>query len=63
MIFDETVSDEERIDAIISSTAISMAFKPETMGTDDLKLVDGSLFSTVSIGDPIERCREDGFAD
>ena len=63
LIFDETVSDEERIDAIISSTAISMAFKPETMGTDDLKLVDGSLFSTVSIGDPIERCREDGFAD
>lgn len=33
------------------------------MGQKDLYLVDGSLYSTVSIGDPIERCREDGFAD
>ena len=62
-IFDETIDDEQRIDAIISSTAVSFAFKPETLGQKDLYLIDGSYYSTVSLGDPIERCREDGFAD
>ena len=26
-------------------------------------LVDGGTYSNVSIGDPIERCRDDGYAD
>ena len=51
------MSKEERIDGIISSTAISFAFPPEYI--DDMLLVDGSLFSTVSVGDPIERCRQE----
>ena len=51
------MSNEERVDGIISSTAISFAFPPEEI--DDMLLVDGSLFSTVSVGDPIERCRQE----
>jgi len=26
-------------------------------------LVDGGMFSNVAIGDPIERCRDEGFSD
>ena len=60
--FDESLSLEERLDAIISSSAISFAFPPEEI--DDMYLVDGSLWSTLSLGDPIERCREEeGVAD
>ena len=33
------------------------------MTLDNLNLVDGSVFSTVSVGDPIERCREEGTKD
>lgn len=28
-----------------------------------MELVDGGMFSNVSIGDPIERCREEGYND
>jgi hypothetical protein len=28
-----------------------------------LTLFDGGLFSTISIGDPIQRCREEGVSD
>lgn len=55
------MSNEERVDGIISSTAISFAFPPEFI--DDMMLVDGSLFSTVSVGDPIERCRQEVDSD
>ena len=55
VIFDETMSLEERVDCIISSTTVPLAFP--TVKLDDMVLVDGSLFSTISIGDPIERCR------
>lgn len=47
----------DRVDGVISSTAVPFAFPPVHL--DGLTLVDGSLFSTVSIGDPIERCREE----
>jgi len=57
VVFDETMTNEERVAGIISSTAISFAFPPQFI--DDMTLVDGSLFSTVSVGDPIERCREE----
>ena len=46
---------------IVSSASIPFAFPPRDV--DDMALVDGGLFSNVSIGDPIQRCREDGFAD
>lgn len=52
---------DERVDCIISSTAVPFAFP--AMDIDDMLLVDGSLFSTLSIGDPIERCREEGASD
>lgn len=57
IIFDETMSHDERIDSIISSTTVPLAFP--TVHKDDMVLVDGSLFATISIGDPIERCREE----
>ena len=63
-IFDETIdelSQEERVNAVISSTIIPMAFDLEYI--DGRGLVDGSLHTTVAIGEPIERCREEGYKD
>ena len=51
LIFDETMSNDERLDALISSTSIPFAFSP--IKIDDMSLVDGSMFSTLEIGDPI----------
>ena len=56
-MFDETLTDEERVEAIVSSTSIPFAFPPVNM--DEHTLIDGSIFTAVSIGDPIERCREE----
>lgn len=57
ILFDESLTLEERVDAIISSAAVPFAFPYEVI--DSQALVDGSLFSTISIGDPIARCREE----
>ena len=57
IIFDETMSLADRLDGILSSTTVPLAFP--TVHMDDMVLVDGSLFATISIGDPIERCREE----
>lgn len=57
MIFDESMTVEERARSVISSTSIPFAFEPVKI--DDMELVDGSMYSNVSIGDPIERCREE----
>ena len=54
IIFDESIdelSHEERVNAIISSTVIPMAFDTERI--DNWSLVDGSLHTTVAIGEPI----------
>jgi len=51
------MSLDERLDGIISSTTVPLAFP--TVHLDGTVLVDGSLFATISIGDPIERCREE----
>ena len=61
VIFDETVPYEDRVQAVISSTSIPFAFTPQRMDGSDL--IDGGLFSGISLGDPIERCREEGVAD
>lgn len=61
LILDETMSNEERIELIIASASIPFAFQPREI--EDMFLVDGGMFSNVAIGDPIERCREEGFAD
>ena len=64
IIFDESIdelSPEERINAVISSTVIPMAFDLERI--DGRSLVDGSLHTTVAIGEPINRCREEGYED
>lgn len=55
MVFDETLPMEDRVHKIIASTSIPFAFPPQEI--DDMVLVDGGMFSNISIGDPIERCR------
>ena len=57
VIFDETLTNEERVESILSSTSIPFAFEPVKI--DDMKLVDGSMYSNLSVGDPIQRCREE----
>ena len=57
VIFDESLTNEERVESIISSTSIPFAFEPVEI--DDMKLVDGSMYSNLSVGDPIQRCREE----
>lgn len=50
-----------RVEAIISSTSIPFFFPPREV--EDMLLVDGGIFANLSLGDPIERCREEGYAD
>ena len=50
----------ERVDAIIASTSIPLVFPP--VDIEKWSFTDGSIYSTVSIGDMISRCREDGVA-
>ena len=51
------MNNEERVQNIISSTSIPFAFEPVKI--DDMMLVDGSTYSNLSVGDPIQRCREE----
>ena len=62
IVFDETLPIEERVDAVLSSTTIPFVFPP-IQDLTDLYLVDGGIFNTVSVGDPIERCREEVESD
>ena len=61
MIFDETTPDEKRADVIMASASIPFVFSGKKI--DDMYLYDGGLYSSISLGDPIERCREEGVAD
>jgi NTE family protein len=61
VLFDETVPEAIRAKSIISSASIPFVFPP--IEIDDYALVDGGTFMNIDIGDPIERCREKGFAD
>jgi len=57
-MFDEKLSASDRIKAIIGTASIPFVFPPVEMG--DMQLVDGGNFTNVNVGDPIERCREEG---
>jgi NTE family protein len=61
VLFDETVPEELRVKSLISSASIPFVFPPVVI--DDFVLVDGGNFMNLDIGDPIDRCREKGFAD
>jgi len=52
------MSAQDRVKAVIASASIPGVFPPVEMG--DMQLVDGGLFTNINIGDPIERCREEG---
>ena len=57
VIFDETVPEELRSKVILSSASIPSFFPPVEI--DEMQLVDGGTFQNISIGDPIDRCREE----
>lgn len=61
VIFDETMRPEERVDAFLSSTSITMAFPAVDMQVQEepVLLVDGSLYATITFSELIERCREE----
>ena len=61
IILDETMQNDERIEMIMASASIPFAFQPREV--EDMFLIDGGAFSNVAIGDPIERCREEGYDD
>ena len=61
VVFDETMTDEERVDLITSSMHIPLAFPPTHV--EDMLLNDGGLMSNLSLGDPIQRCRDEGYDD
>jgi predicted acylesterase/phospholipase RssA len=46
---------------LFSSASIPAVFPPVQIG--DFELVDGGTFQNLAVGDPIERCREDGYQD
>ena len=56
IVFDETMSLEERVQGVLASGAIQFVLPPREM--DDLFMVDGAAYSRIDIGDPVERCRE-----
>ena len=62
IVFDESLPIDERVDAVLSSTTIPFVFPP-IQNLADMYLVDGGMFNTVSVGDPIERCREEVESD
>lgn len=53
--------EEIRAKALLGSAAIPFVFPPIEIG--DWALVDGGTFQNLDIGDPIDRCREQGFED
>jgi predicted acylesterase/phospholipase RssA len=61
VIFDESVEKELIEDVLFSSASIPAVFPPVYI--DEFELVDGGTFQNLAVGDPIERCREDGYKD
>lgn len=61
LIFDETTPTELIEDVLFSSASIPGIFPPVEIG--DYYLVDGGTFQNLAVGDPIERCREEGVSD
>ena len=61
MVFDESASPEERMIGVKASTASPLFFPPVDL--QGMSLVDGGVYATVSLGDVIHRCQEDGFDD
>lgn len=61
IIFDESVPEDLLEDVLFSSASIPGVFPYVQIG--DFKLVDGGTFQNLAVGDPIERCREDGYDD
>ena len=55
------MSESDRVKAVISTASIPFVFQPVKMG--DLQLVDGGTFTALNVGDPIDRCREEGVED
>lgn len=61
VIFDETIPTELIEDVLFSSASIPAVFPPVQIG--DFSLVDGGTFQNLAVGDPIDRCRDEGYRD
>lgn len=61
VIFDETVPDELKAAAVLSSASIPGAFSPIEIG--ELLLVDGGTFDSLDLAEAIVKCRKKGFKD
>ena len=59
--FDETVADDIKLEAIMSSTTISGVFP--SVKLEDYVLVDGGTFGGLDVTESILKCREFGFSD
>ena len=55
--FDETVTNEERVEAVLASTSIPFVFPLQELG--GRYYGDGGMYTDFDIGDPVERCREE----
>ena len=56
-MFDETIPEKIKMDAIISTSSLPMIFPPVNIG--QMTLIDGGTFTNINMGAAINRCREE----
>jgi predicted patatin/cPLA2 family phospholipase len=61
IVYDENVSDEKRIDAVLASASIPWLFP--TIKLDGHVMVDGFTYTNLNLNEAILKCREFGFED
>jgi predicted patatin/cPLA2 family phospholipase len=61
VVFDETVDEETRIDAIISTASIPVIFP--NVNLHGHTLIDGFVYENLGMTEAITKCREFGFDD
>ena len=60
-MFDETVPEDKKIDAIIASASVPLIFP--AVNIDDHVLVDGGIFDNINLSEAVLKCRDFGFDD
>lgn len=61
VLFDETTPMDIRNDAVLGSMSVPAILPSVEIG--DLHLIDGGIYTNLALGDPIERCRDEGVSD
>ena len=59
VVFDESVREEERVDAVVASASIPGVFPAIDVGGK--VLVDGGLYTDLDMNEAVLKCREFGF--